>query len=303
MSLLERLFELGPGTEPEDYLAEAMGVIFPDEIMNQHGDTEHDLEYRSPHLPKPLHIKLADPVKDEDRLLFGHYLWNASLLLAEFVEAGCLGLELSPALGTAVGRAVTEARFDVRTLKTLELGAGTALPSMLAASLGAADVVVTDYPTEPILKTLRENVAYNTRPDLSPTKTVSPVHVEGHEWGDLHSPFATQYKSAFDRLFVCDCLWMPWQHENLQRSISWFLKDDAEARVWVVAGFHTGRTKMCGFFEKDALAAVGLEVEHIWERDADGAEREWAEDRGYEGSIRKRWLVVGILKRVQGDAR
>src|SRR4051794_34470546 len=59
-----------------------------------HGDADHGLEYKSPHLPKPLQIDLADPVVDEDRKLFSHYLWNSSLLLAELVESGTLGLEV-----------------------------------------------------------------------------------------------------------------------------------------------------------------------------------------------------------------
>jgi hypothetical protein len=89
---------------------------------------------------------------------------------------------------------------------------------------------------------------------------------------------------------------MPWQHENLLKSIGWFLS--REGRAWVVAGFHTGREKMRGFYEEDALRKVGLEVEVIWERNADGAEREWVTDRGIEDvTERKRWLVVAILNR------
>lgn len=89
------------------------------------------------------------------------------------------------------------------------------------------------------------------------------------------------------------CLWMPWQHEKLLRSVSWFLARGG--RAWIVAGFHTGREKMRGFFEEEAVKAAGLEVERIWERNAEGVEREWLTDRGIEDiTQRKRWLVVAL---------
>ncbi|KAJ3517136.1 hypothetical protein NM208_g14750 [Fusarium decemcellulare] len=98
MSLTWRISLKGEEPEtPEDYLSTALGVIFPDDITNQHGDAEHSLLYASPHLPKPLVIDLADPVKEDDRKLFSHYLWNASLLLAEFIEADSLGVPLEKA--------------------------------------------------------------------------------------------------------------------------------------------------------------------------------------------------------------
>jgi len=55
---------------------------------------------------------------------------------------------------------------------------------------------------------------------------------------------------------------------------------------------------MRGFFEEEKLAAAGLEIEAIYERDANGVEREWVMDRGREdATARKRWLVIAILKR------
>lgn len=289
-----------------------MGTIFPDDVTNQHGDADHGLLYSSPHLPKPLHINLADPKADEDRRLFSHFLWNSSLLLAELVEAGTLGLKEDQPPPTDDGKPTVvttapAARFNVTGLATLELGAGTALPSIMAALLGAHRVVVTDYPAPPVMKTLRRNVAANTQPSFSPHVSIAALGEEGggilvggHGWGELDTPLALENRHAFDRVFVADCLWMPWQHENLRKSIGWFLKDGPEARAWVVAGFHTGRDSMCGFFDADALASDGgLEVERIWERDCDGVDREWVLDRGSEDiTTRKRWLVVAVLRRV-----
>ncbi|KAL7942972.1 hypothetical protein V8C42DRAFT_330937 [Trichoderma barbatum] len=295
---------------PEDYLSTSLGVIFPDDITNQHGDAEHSLIYASPKLPKPLLIELADPEGETDRRLFSHYLWNASLLLAELIERDSMEHpeeEVDRGLGGAIS-------FDTRGLDTLELGAGTALPSMMAGLLGAGSVVVTDYPAPAVMKTLRDNVARNIKPDLAPvgksSLVTSSVFVDGHEWGVFgdaaaaaaaSSSFPASHAHLSDRLFVADCLWMPWQHQNLRRSIGYFLKKTASARAWVVAGFHTGRPKMAGFFDAKALREEGgVEVERMWERDCDGVEREWDSEREDDVTERKRWLVVCVLKRCEG---
>jgi EEF1A N-terminal glycine/lysine methyltransferase len=341
MALTNRITLLGPElTEPEDLLSSALGVIFPDDVTNQHGDPEHAICYTSPHLPRPLEIRLADARSEDDRQLFSHFLWNASLLLAELVEAGTLGVKLGeytldePVAGagaeqqqqqqgvndeeTGSGDRTTtdipEVRtgphgvpvswFNVRGLSTLELGAGTALPSLLGALLGASRVAVTDYPSETVMEMLKANMVANGRPEYSPASCPAPVQieVEGHAWGDKVSPFAAAHRRAFDRVLACDCLWMPWQHANLRESVSWFLADGPSARAWVVGGFHTGRAKMSGFFDEAELRAVDLEVESIWERDCDGQERPWVLDRGPEDpGERKRWLVVAVLRRVRGD--
>ncbi|KAK1240600.1 hypothetical protein MKX07_004628 [Trichoderma sp. CBMAI-0711] len=350
---------------PEDYLSTSLGVIFPDDIVNQHGDAEHSLVYASPKLPKPLLIELADPEGETDRRLFSHYLWNASLLLAELIERDSLDDDDANADSSeeekdeGLGKGIS---FDTRGLHTLELGAGTALPSMMAGLLGAASVVVTDYPAPAVIKTLRANVARNIKPELAPVGKESlvtkEVLVEGHEWGVFEAPpppppppppassttspatateqvsseaqttseprpfskpettttattiaqaseskslaFPASHKHVSDRLFVADCLWMPWQHANLRRSINHFLKRDASARAWVIAGFHTGRPKMAGFFDAEALREEGgVEIERMWERDCDGVEREWDREREDDITERKRWLVVAVLKRCE----
>ncbi|KAL7899058.1 hypothetical protein HDV63DRAFT_395454 [Trichoderma sp. SZMC 28014] len=293
---------------PEDYLSTSLGVIFPDDVTNQHGDAEHSLIYASPKLPKPLLIELAEPEGETDRRLFSHYLWNASLLLAEFIERDSLEADESEEdTGLGLGEGLS---FDTRGLSTVELGAGTALPSIMAGLLGAKSVTVTDYPAPAVLKTLRDNVARNIKPEFAPlpnndsssSSVILPVttdiSVEGHEWGVFAFP---AHQHAADRLFVADCLWMPWQHANLRRSINHFLKKTSEARAWVVAGFHTGRAKMAGFYDVEALREEGgVEIERIWERDCDGVEREWDVEREDDITERKRWLVVAVLKRCQG---
>ena len=313
MTLTSRITLSGSDlTSPEDYLSDSLGVIYPDDVTNQHGDSKHSIIYQSPHLPRPLELAVSDPTDDTDRWLFSHSLWNSSLLLAELIERD--SLELLDARSKREREDEDRLSFNVRGKKCLELGAGTGLPSIMASLLGAKEITVTDYPSEVILSVLRANVAANTIPDLSPLArntnvadhmdVSSPVRLHlqpgvvfGHEWGVLTDDFSQSNCHAYDRLFVCDCLWMPWQHFTLLASIAHFLADNAEARCWVLAGFHTGREKMRDFFRADTLLPNGLEVERIWESECDGKEREWSWDREDDISERKRWLAVASLRR------
>ncbi|KAK4162738.1 hypothetical protein QBC43DRAFT_320878 [Cladorrhinum sp. PSN259] len=309
MTLTSRLSLTGPDPEdPEDFLSASLGVIFPDDVANQHGDTDHGLLYTSPHLPTPLQFSLAQVSAEKDRHLFSHYLWNSSLLLAELIESGTLGIKGSSSLSE------NEKEFDVTGLTTIELGAGTALPSIMSGLLGAKRVVVTDYPTPPVINTLKENVTSLIKSENAPAGkyAVEEVKVDGHAWGEFDDEdgedgarlLAGEYKHGFDRVYAADCLWMPWQHDNLRKSIAWFIGEGHNSRAWVVAGFHTGRDKMAPFFNAEKLREVGLEVEKIWERDCNGVDREWVEDRGVEDvRERKRWLVVAVLKRIPKERR
>ncbi|KAG8410590.1 hypothetical protein J3459_017064 [Metarhizium acridum] len=308
MSLTSRIFfEESDTPEPEDFLSDSLGTVFPDDVTNQHGDAGESLIYASPYLAKPLHIELAGPAGEADRRLFSHHLWNSSLLLAELIEKDSLGVSDldqadSATANMTLGSGVS---FDIRGKSILELGAGTALPSIMAGLLGASRVVATDYPAAAFIKTMRDNVARNIRPEFSPpgsqTTPKSSITVQGHAWGDLPASdlFCESNRHSFDRIFAADCLWMPWQHNNLHKSIDHFLKRGADARCWVVGGFHTGRSKMKGFFTSEALGQVGLKVERIWERDCDGREREWSWDMEEDITVRKRWLVIAELRRIE----
>lgn len=95
----------------------------------------------------------------------------------------------------------------------------------------------------------------------------------------------------------------------------WFLSDGKESsggsngKIWVVAGFHTGRAIVASFF--DTAVKMGLDIEEIWERDInagyveDGdtlkAERGWSAFRkGESVDHTRRWCVVAILRRRKG---
>jgi hypothetical protein len=77
-----------------------------------------------------------------------------------------------------------------------------------------------------------------------------------------------------------------------------FLQSSPDARILAIAGFHTGRAILTGFF--DEAIAQGLCIEEIYEENTRGGRREWARERdgGLEHVIdRKRWLVLAVLKR------
>ncbi|KAH7418183.1 putative methyltransferase-domain-containing protein [Cadophora sp. MPI-SDFR-AT-0126] len=292
--LTDKIRLSGPETnEPEDYLSSSLAVIFPDDITNQHGDRESSVLYLSPSHGS-LELTLADPQGEDSRKLFSHFLWNAGVQLAEFIEEGrsILGAD-----GQEEGRE----EWSVKGQRVLELGAGTGLAGLMAGLESAEKVVISDYPALEVLKNISANVERNIKPRKAKSPTaIADVEIQGHEWGELDDAFSVENKGTFDKILVADCLWMPWQHKNLLKSISWFLKD-GEGRAWVVAGFHTGREKMRGFYEKEALKEADLETVKIWERNAEGLEREWLENRGVEDvTERKRWLVVGILKKRVG---
>lgn len=155
-------------------------------------------------------------------------------------------------------------------------------------------VTITDYPAAPILDTLKKNVAKNIPATLQPRVTV-----QGHQWGSTTMPLESSRAHSYTRILAADCLWMPWEHESLAKSMLHFLSETPDARILCIAGFHTGRAKLAPFFE-EVVPQQGLEVEEIYEMDANGVRRPWAKERdgGTENiGERKKWLVLARLKR------
>src|ERR1700731_1038458 len=95
----------------------------------------------------PITLTLADPKGEDSRKLFSHFLWNAGLQLAEFIEEG-----------DVQGR-----DWGVPGERGLELGAGTGLAGIVAGLKGAKVVVISDYPAAEVLGNIRDNVERNVR--------------------------------------------------------------------------------------------------------------------------------------------
>lgn len=149
--------------------------------------------------------------------------------------------------------------------------------------------MISDYPGPEILKNIRQNI------DLNQSLLPHPenISIVGHMWGQP-SPELTP--NSFSIIIAADTLWMDWEHENLVKSMLLYLDHRHSSLVLVVAGLHTGRRKVANFFE--VASANGLAINSITEVDVEGNHRKWEEDRGFEDQVeRKKWLIVGILKR------
>ncbi len=190
--LTDKIRLSGPeANEPEDYLSSCLAVIFPDDITNQHGDADSPVIYLSPAYGS-ITLSLADPKGEDSRRLFSHFLWNAGLQLAEFIEE--------------------DEEWSVNGERVLELGAGTGLAGILAGLSGAREVVLSDYPAEEVLENIRSNVQRNVEPRRKRAAGIGEVKVEGHEWGVLTDEFSMKNRESFDKLLVADCLWMRMLH-------------------------------------------------------------------------------------------
>ena len=171
--------------------------------------------------------------------------------------------------------------------------AGTGLASIVSVLAGAEQTVISDYPAPELLTNIKVNVKRNI-----PAQLLERVSVESHEWGAVTDEFSSGHAQYFTRILSADCLWSSGQHHSLAKSMLHFLSFNATARVWIVAGFHTGRANVASFFE--VAVEAGLEIEEIWERDINGGEREWMTERDSQAedvTERKKRLVVAILRR------
>lgn len=166
-------------------------------------------------------------------------------------------------------------------------------PRLRSPAKSYSQVVISDYPAQVVLDNIRQNATKNIPDHLKQRHSV-----QGHSWGVLDTPFALENKHHFTRILAADCYWLSGQHENLVSSMLHFLSLEPSARVFVIAGFHTGRARLANFFEE--ATAQGLEADEIYEEDDRGKRREWLPERdgGRENHTeRKKWLVICRLKR------
>ena len=91
--------------EPEDIFASAPGLIFTDDLRNQHGDPDSTIIYKSRRFGD-IELTTASPAREQERQLFAHYLWNTGIKLAELISQ------------------MEDPRWNVEDERVLELGAG-----------------------------------------------------------------------------------------------------------------------------------------------------------------------------------
>ncbi|KAI0353398.1 hypothetical protein OH77DRAFT_1458476 [Trametes cingulata] len=129
--------------------------------------------------------------------LWGHHLWNASRAFASYLD---------------------EHPEIYRNRTVLELGAGGALPGLVAAKNGAKEVVLTDYPDAALV----DNISHNVRQNI-PEAGRARVHVEGYIWGHPVEPLLSLLPSdsdekAFDLIILSDLIFNHSQHEAMLKT-------------------------------------------------------------------------------------
>lgn len=215
-------------------------------------------------------------------VLHASSIWIASLFLADHIE----DVALAPSCKN--GQACV-----------LELGAGSGLPGILffkrfITTKPQVTVTLSDYPDDGILSALKENIRIN---DIPPDS----VRVVGHAWGQSTSALGT-----FDVIFAADTLWNPDLHIPFCQTLSQTLRRNDQARIYLVAGSHTGRWTIQRYLDK--LGLFGLTVESVIERKVTGTfdsqevyaeqmKREWRVEREEEEeSERRAWVVWIVVK-------
>lgn len=116
-----------------------------------------------------------------------------------------------------------------RDRTVLELGAGGALPSIIAVISGASKVVVTDYPDSPLIDNICHNVAENIHISLR-----DRISVEGYIWGQDTKPlrdFLPLGQIGFDIIILSDLIFNHSQHDALLNTCEQSLSTDPSACV------------------------------------------------------------------------
>ncbi|EKX35010.1 hypothetical protein GUITHDRAFT_80184, partial [Guillardia theta CCMP2712] len=176
--------------------------------------------------------------------LWGHLLWNSAKCMVEYL---------------------VEHAEDIRGKQIVELGAGIGLPSVVASMKGAKRVVITDYPDEDLLMTIKSNVE---RLDLKvgcapliaithePDKYGKNMEVVGHKWGSNTQQLRDlSCGRGFDLIIISDAIFNHYAHNALLRSCSELLCDSPESRILVSFSHHRPRLykEDLNFFEVHLL--------------------------------------------------
>ncbi|KAF9431165.1 nicotinamide n-methyltransferase [Podila epigama] len=160
--------------------------------------------------------------------LWGHHLWNAAKMFANWLDS-----HPEHSLGKNV----------------LELGAGAALPSFVAAVNGATKVVVTDYPDESLIN----NIQYNAELNIPTLVQDGTVIVQGYLWGSNTRPLLANLnpnmdpttgsvpagtdKVMYDTIILSDLLFNHSQHRAMLKTCKETLKPKT-GRVFVFFTHH-----------------------------------------------------------------
>jgi len=119
----------------------------------------------------------------------------------------------------------------------IELGAGAAMPSMIAIQKHANNIVITDYPDKDLVDSIVDTI------DLNFIKAQQKnVHILGHLWGSDAQPLLDLVKEEknknrkFDIVVLSDLIFNHFVHKELLTSCQNLLEEDGT--VWVSFTHH-----------------------------------------------------------------
>ncbi|KAF9175191.1 hypothetical protein BGX21_010628 [Mortierella sp. AD011] len=226
--------------------------------------------------------------------LMSHYVWNAALVMAEYIEAAQV--------------------IDVRGQRVAEFGAGAALPGLLCVKRGAAFVTLTDYPDPMIVQNIERNWYENLVESVQDKEARQKQHLEsiqttayqdlfassssqqnkekrhaieqrvkcavrGHAWGESvqeildclpsssmsnsASNIATgnELQAKYNWILLADTLWVSEGHHSLLKSCCSVLEQDG--KILVCCGLHTGYTVVQRFLSLARTAEFGFKTKLI----------------------------------------
>lgn len=289
--------------EPEDFLSDALEILYDYTPITQStaGSTfTYIITHTHPSIvnrdnPANSHcasstITLKTPeTQAANWSLHASSIWTSSLYLADHLD----DLQIDSRIQDV------DVRGDIHNpLCILELGAGAGLPSIAISKRFGHNVKVTasDYPDDALIQTLKGNIDSN-----GVSKFCSAI---AHAWGTSVSPLLSQTYLAneitgpgFDLIIAADTLWNPDLHVLFLQTLQSTLRKKTSARVWIIAGLHTGRYTLQSFMNQ--LPSFGFEVETIEEREVKGRRRkEWSVESsaGDDEKERRNWVVCMNIK-------
>ncbi|TBU47563.1 putative methyltransferase-domain-containing protein [Dichomitus squalens] len=275
--------------DPEDFLYEAS------EFLYGHGpvapSSAGSLFTHHPRNGGPSVTVMTPDTQTANWSLHATSIWSAAIYVVDHIDDFCIGHHYDLI------------KHEGRPLRVLELGAGAGLPGIFIAKKYPHTMVTSsDYPDELLIRTLAANAKRN---DVEDRCRVVP-----YAWGSDPAPLLQSQNAdsdpipGFDVVIAADTLWNRDTHQDLVRSLQTTLKRCPHARIYVVAGLHTGRYVIHTFY-KHALG-IGLLPEELNERRVDASkesQRLWWPDRAddlEDEPTRRRWVAWAVFKWARG---
>ncbi len=268
-------------SEPEDVLSDSLETLY-DHAPIALGSAGSLYTYQAQNGGPTVALTTPD-TQAANWALHATSIWSASIYVADHI------------LDLQIDRRAKQAAEEGRTLNILELGAGAGLPSILIAK-NYQDVLVmcSDYPDNALIRTLEENVRRND--------ACSRCRVVPYAWGSdpsvLLPPGATTDDApAFDIILAADTLWNSDTHHLFLDTLKRTLRRSPDARIYLIAGLHTGRYVLQSFLR--LMSGAGFVTEELTERRIGATdERPWSVDRaeGEDERERRRWTVWVVFK-------